>query len=93
VDTATALAARQLQDAGIRLVPGEKVRYVQLARKGPKETRVRAAPFLDALDGYDTGLYLELLDRALDEVLLPFKGALGALPGVRPGGEHPGRFA
>jgi DNA polymerase-2 len=73
VDTATALAARQLQAAGINLVPGEKVRYVQLERKGPKETRVRAAPFLDTLDGYDTGHYLELLDRAMEEVLLPFR--------------------
>jgi DNA polymerase II len=73
VETATALAARQLHDAGIHLVPGERVRYVQLARKGPKEARVRAAPFLDALDGYDAGLYLELLDQAIDEVLLPFR--------------------
>jgi DNA polymerase-2 len=72
VDTATVLAARQLQAAGIHLVPGEKVRYVQLERKGPKETRVQAAPFLETLDRYDTGHYLELLDRALDEVLLPF---------------------
>ncbi|MEW6659837.1 MAG: DNA polymerase domain-containing protein [Thermodesulfobacteriota bacterium] len=71
VDTATALAARQLQAAGIHLVPGEKVRYVQLERKGPKETRVRAAPFLETLDGYDTEYYLELLDRAIDEVMLP----------------------
>ena len=73
VDTATALAARQLQAAGIHLVPGEKVRYVQLERKGPKETRVQAAPFLDTLDGYDTEHYVELLDRAIDEVLLPFE--------------------
>ncbi|RJR48124.1 MAG: hypothetical protein C4567_00320 [Deltaproteobacteria bacterium] len=72
VDTATVLAARQLKAAGIHLVPGEKVRYVQLERKGPKETRVQAAPFLDTLDGYDTGHYLELLERAIEEVLLPF---------------------
>ena len=73
VDTATALAARQLQAAGIHLVPGEKVRYVQLERKGPKETRVQAAPFLDTLDHYDTATYLELLNRAMEEVLLPFR--------------------
>lgn len=72
VDTATVLAARQLQAAGIHLAPGEKVRYVQLERKGPKETRVQAAPFLDTLERYDTGHYLELLDRAMEEVLLPF---------------------
>ncbi len=72
VDTATALAVRRLQAAGIHLAPGEKVRYVQLERKGPKETRVQAAPFLDSLERYDTGHYLELLDRAIEEVLLPF---------------------
>ncbi|MDD2903752.1 MAG: DNA polymerase domain-containing protein [Syntrophales bacterium] len=73
VDTATALAARQLKAAGIHLAPGEKVRYVQLERKGPKETRVQAAPFLETLERYDTEHYLELLDRAIDEVLLPFR--------------------
>jgi len=70
VDTPTALAARQLQAAGINLVPGEKVRYVHReSKRGPKECRIQAAPFLEALDDYDTGLYLELLERALEEVL------------------------
>ena len=73
VDTATALAARQLESAGIHLHPGEKVRYVHRERKGgPKECRVVAAPFLSTLDDYDAGLYLELLERAIEEVLLPF---------------------
>ncbi len=53
--------------------PGEKVRYVHAERKGgPKESRVQAAPFLDTLDDYDVGLYLELLERAMEEVMLPF---------------------
>jgi DNA polymerase II len=74
VDTATALAARQLDLAGIHLQPGEKVRYVHREKKGgPKETRIQAAPFLETLDNYDTDLYLELLDRAIAEVMLPFK--------------------
>ncbi len=47
VDTPTALAARQLQAAGIHLQPGEKVRYVHAEPKGgPKECRIQAAPFL-----------------------------------------------
>jgi DNA polymerase-2 len=71
VDTATALAARQLEVAGIHLQPGEKVRYVhQEGKRGPKECRIRAAPFLEALDGYDTKLYLDLLDRAVAEVMV-----------------------
>ena len=73
VDTPTALAARQLQAAGIHLQPGEKVRYVHAEPKGgPKETRIQAAPFLDTLDDYDVGFYLELLERAIEEVMLPF---------------------
>ena len=73
VDTPTSLAARQLEDAGIHIQPGEKVRYVHReGKRGPKECRVQAAPFLESLDGYDTKLYLELLQRAVEEVMLPF---------------------
>jgi DNA polymerase elongation subunit (family B) len=71
VDTSTSLAARQLENAGIHIQPGEKVRYVyRQGKKGPKECRVQAAPFLEALDGYDTKIYLELLERAVEEVIL-----------------------
>jgi DNA polymerase-2 len=73
VDTPTSLAARQLQAAGIHLQPGEKVRYVHAEKKGgPKECRIQAVPFLDTLDDYDVGFYLELLARALEEVMLVF---------------------
>ncbi|HZE21805.1 MAG TPA: DNA polymerase domain-containing protein, partial [Desulfobaccales bacterium] len=72
VDTPTALAARQLQAAGIQIQPGEKVRYIQReGRRGPKECRIQAAPFVETLDDYDTKLYLELLERAVEEVMLP----------------------
>jgi DNA polymerase elongation subunit (family B) len=71
VDTPTSLAARQLAAAGIHLQPGEKVRYVhQEGKRGPKDCRILAAPFLSALDGYDTKLYLELLERAVAEVMV-----------------------
>jgi DNA polymerase-2 len=71
VDTPTALAARQLEAAGIHIQPGEKVRYVHReGKRGPKECRVAAAPFIDTLDGYDTKLYLELLERAVEEVMV-----------------------
>jgi DNA polymerase elongation subunit (family B) len=70
VDTPTSLAARQLEAAGLHLHPGEKVRYVHAEKKGgPKETRVRAAPFLETLDNYDVELYLELLERAIVEIM------------------------
>ncbi|MBM4295796.1 MAG: hypothetical protein FJ126_12965 [Deltaproteobacteria bacterium] len=71
VDTATALAARQLERAGIHLQPGEKVRYVHREpKRGPKELRVQAAPFLETLEDYDLELYLELLERAVEEVMM-----------------------
>ena len=55
VDTPTALAAHQLEAAGIHIQPGEKVRYVHReGKKEPKKCRVAAAPFLETLDGYDT---------------------------------------
>ncbi|MBW2135024.1 MAG: hypothetical protein JRG72_07320 [Deltaproteobacteria bacterium] len=73
VETHTALAARQLEAAGIMLKPGEKVRYVVRDRQAPPESRVLAAPFLDQLDGYDTAYYVELLARAAQEVLSPWK--------------------
>ncbi|MBU4231920.1 MAG: hypothetical protein L6277_04155 [Desulfobacterales bacterium] len=74
VDTPTALAARQLEAAGIHIQPGEKVRYVHReGKKGPKECRVAAAPFLETLDGYDTTIYLELIERAMAEVMLPLR--------------------
>jgi DNA polymerase-2 len=75
VQTHTSLAAGQLQAAGIRLVPGEKLRYIVRDRHGPPETRVLAAPFFDALDRYDTEYYLELLAKAVDEVLWPWQSA------------------
>jgi len=74
VDTPTALAARQLEAAGIHIQPGEKVRYVlKEGKRGPKECRVTAAPFIDTLDGYDTKQYLDLLERAMEEVMLVLK--------------------
>ena len=77
VDTPTALATRQLHQAGVQIRPGEKVRYVHRERRGPKELRVQAAPFLEDLEGYDTTTYLELLERAVVEVLTGVFGDAG----------------
>ncbi len=80
VDTATALAVRQLAEAGVHLVPGEKVRFVYRERGGPKDLRVQAAPFLEGLEDYDTSVYLALLDRAMEEVMT---GVYGRLEGEK----------
>ena len=83
VDTPTALAARQLARAGIKVVPGEKVRFAHREKRGPKETRVVAAPFLDGLEDYDAGIYLELLERAIGEVMDGVFGGLQETSGIR----------
>jgi len=75
VDTATALAVRQLAQAGISLRPGEKVRYVHREGKnGAPECRIRAAPFLEDLEDYDTRFYLNLLERAFAEIFTAVYG-------------------
>jgi len=62
-----------LEAAGIHIQPGEKVRYVHKeGKRSPKECRVQAAPFLETLEDYDTNLYMELLERAIEEVMLAF---------------------
>ena len=78
VDTPAALALRQLHQAGVQIRPGEKVRFVHReGRRGPKECRVQAAPFLEGLEGYDTEFYLELLERAVSEVMTGVFGEAG----------------
>ena len=37
-----------------------------------KEMRVKAAPFVEILEDYDVELYLELLERAMEEVMPPY---------------------
>ncbi len=84
VDTPTSLAARQLEAAGIHLQPGEKVRYVHAEKKGgPKECRVQAAPFLETLDDYDVVHYLDLLERAMEDVMLVFEEKVSCQGGGR----------
>jgi DNA polymerase-2 len=73
VDTATALALRQLADVGLHLHPGERVRYlIRHAKAANKEERVRAYPRLGADDGVDVRAYQALLLDAALELLTPF---------------------
>ena len=69
MDNLTALALRQLEDAGIEIHPGEKVHYlIKDSGAKNKEERVRAYPFLSADDFYDEEKYRELLQKAAEEV-------------------------
>jgi DNA polymerase-2 len=71
VDSLTALAAQQLEDFGIPIHPGEKVRYViKNALSKDKDERVRPFPLVGPDDTYDVKKYLELLTKATEELLI-----------------------
>jgi DNA polymerase-2 len=73
VDSLTALAAQQLEDGGIPIHPGEKVRYViKDALSKDKGERVRPFPLVGPDDTYDVKKYLELLLKATEELLIHF---------------------
>ena len=71
VDSLTALAAQQLEDVGIEIHPGEKVRYViKDAESKDKAERVRPFPLVGPDDTYDVKKYLGLLVKATEEILI-----------------------
>jgi DNA polymerase-2 len=73
VDSLTALAAQQLEDVGIEIHPGEKVRYVvKDAQSKDKAERVKPFPLVGPDDTYDVKKYLELLVKATEEILIHF---------------------
>jgi DNA polymerase-2 len=73
VDSLTALAAQQLEDVGIEIHPGEKVRYViKDAESRDKAERVRPFPLVGPDDTYDVKKYLEMLVKATEEILIHF---------------------
>ncbi|MEW6374185.1 MAG: DNA polymerase domain-containing protein [Thermodesulfobacteriota bacterium] len=73
VDNLTALAAQQLEDVGIPIHPGEKVRYViKDALSKDKSERVKPFPLVGPDDTYDVEKYLEFLVKATEEILIHF---------------------
>ncbi|MBS3920562.1 MAG: hypothetical protein KG012_16945 [Deltaproteobacteria bacterium] len=73
VDSLTALAAQQLEDTGIAIHPGEKVKYViKDALSKDKSERVRPFPLVGPDDTYDVKKYLDLLVKATEEILIHF---------------------
>jgi len=73
VDSLTALAAQQLEDTGIPIHPGEKVKYViKDALSKDKSERVRPFPLVGPDDTYDVKKYLDLLVKATEEILIHF---------------------
>jgi len=62
-----------LEDVGIPIHPGEKVRYViKNALSKDKGERVRSFPLVGPDDTYDVKKYQELLLKATEEILIHF---------------------
>jgi DNA polymerase II len=71
VDSLTALAAQELEDLGIPIHPGEKVKYViKNAESKDKAERVKPFPLVGPDDTYDVKKYLEMLVKASEEILI-----------------------
>ncbi|MGQ9637214.1 MAG: DNA polymerase domain-containing protein [Thermodesulfobacteriota bacterium] len=73
VDSLVALAAQELEDFGIPIHPGQKVRYlIKDVLSKDKSQRVRAFPFVSTEDAYDVKTYQEMLAKATEEILIYF---------------------
>jgi DNA polymerase-2 len=73
VDSLTALAAQQLEDSGIPIHPGERVRYmIKDAQSKEKDERVRPFPLVGPDDTYDAKEYQKILLKATEELLIHF---------------------
>jgi DNA polymerase elongation subunit (family B) len=66
-------ALRQMHDAGVAILPGQKVRFVICDSDSTDyRKRVKAADLLEGTEKYDAGKYVELLCRAGEDMLAPF---------------------
>lgn len=73
VDSLTAIAAQQLEDAGIEIHPGERISYlIKDAMAKCKDERVKSFPLVGPDDTYDTKKYMDMLLKATEEILIHF---------------------
>lgn len=72
-NTANAAAAKALQEAGIRLQPGESLEYIIVDASGKKKpSKALPLALYSFEEGYDIEKYTELALRAIETLLLPF---------------------
>ena len=71
VETRTAVAARQLKDAGVKTHAGERVRYlITDARAEERSSRVMAEE-IEQVKDYDAEEYVKILKAAASEIIYP----------------------
>lgn len=78
--SANAVVAKALDEAGIKLQPGEMIEYIILDSTGKKKPE-RAKPLVlySFDDGYDIERYSEMALKAVETLLLPFGFDVGKL--------------
>jgi DNA polymerase-2 len=82
-NSANAVAARTLNEAGVRLSPGETVEYIIVdgsGKRAPEKAKPVALYALD--DGYDIEVYTEMALKAVETLLAPFGYSIDALRGL-----------
>ncbi len=68
-DTLSAIASKKLLASGVQLHAGETVQHVICSSKDKvKDWRAMPLPLIETLE-YDPRKYLELLERAADEIM------------------------
>jgi DNA polymerase-2 len=79
-NSANAVAARALSEAGVRLSPGEMVEYIILDSSGKRAPEKAKPVSLYAFDdGYDIDVYTEMALKAVETLLAPFGYSLEIL--------------
>ena len=82
-NSANAAAARTLNEAGVRLSPGETVEYIIVdgsGKRAPEKAKPVALYALD--DGYDIEVYTEMALKAVETLLAPFGYSIDTLRGL-----------
>jgi DNA polymerase elongation subunit (family B) len=72
-NSANAVAAKTLCEAGVKLAPGETVEYIIVdisGRRAPEKAKPVALYAFD--DGYDIEVYTEMALKAVETLLAPF---------------------
>jgi len=72
-NTASAGAAKALDEAGVHLAPGEMVEYIIVDASGKKKpAKALPVPLYESSEGYDIETYTDMALKAVETLLLPF---------------------
>ena len=79
-NTASAGAAKALEEAGVHLAPGEMVEYIIVDLSGKKKpAKALPVPLYESAEGYDIETYTDMALKAVETLLLPFGYDVGKL--------------